>query len=303
MSIIDFSDTVGLSISSNSIRSGYIYFGTSKWTPAQVTTSLWLDGQDSSTFSLIGSQVSSWQDKSGNNDHLTQSVSNSQPMRISNGVDFNGTSHFLSLVDGNPTLSGTDLYSNDLDQFTVFVVGQGGSGSSFQEAAGRGAVLIAKGGGLGASGTYALGLMTHNGLNQTVTPPKWIVEQRGWTGSNTNAIFNSNVRATGSLNTTSLIAHRWNGSKNKAELNGSNFDLEVGAPFTKTNQNANLMIGGVGGATPNVYGDSIVNEVIVFNSAISDELFNIVNGYLAHKWGLEGSLPSSHPYKSNAPVV
>lgn len=24
-------------------------------------------------------------------------------------------------------------------------------------------------------------------------------------------------------------------------------------------------------------------------------------GYLAHKWGLEGNLPSGHPYKSSAP--
>ena len=24
-------------------------------------------------------------------------------------------------------------------------------------------------------------------------------------------------------------------------------------------------------------------------------------GYLAHKWGLESSLPSSHPYKTSAP--
>ncbi len=29
--------------------------------------------------------------------------------------------------------------------------------------------------------------------------------------------------------------------------------------------------------------------------------FQKAEGYLAHKWGLTGSLPSSHPYKSTAP--
>jgi hypothetical protein len=26
-------------------------------------------------------------------------------------------------------------------------------------------------------------------------------------------------------------------------------------------------------------------------------------GYIAHKWGLEGNLPVSHPYKSSAPTA
>jgi len=31
--------------------------------------------------------------------------------------------------------------------------------------------------------------------------------------------------------------------------------------------------------------------------------FQTAEGYLAHKWGLSGSLPSNHPYKSSAPTV
>jgi hypothetical protein len=27
-----------------------------------------------------------------------------------------------------------------------------------------------------------------------------------------------------------------------------------------------------------------------------------MEGYLAHKWGLAGNLPSGHPYKDNAPT-
>jgi hypothetical protein len=28
-----------------------------------------------------------------------------------------------------------------------------------------------------------------------------------------------------------------------------------------------------------------------------------IEGYLAHKWGLVGSLPSGHPYKTAAPTL
>lgn len=56
------------------------------WTPAQLTTSLWLDAADSSTIA-IGSGVSQWSDKSGNNRHATQSTASSQPALINNGLN------------------------------------------------------------------------------------------------------------------------------------------------------------------------------------------------------------------------
>jgi hypothetical protein len=40
-----------------------------------------------------------------------------------------------------------------------------------------------------------------------------------------------------------------------------------------------------------------ISEVIVYNSVISDTQRQQAEGYLAWKWGLKDSLPSSHPYK------
>ena len=43
-------------------------------------------------------------------------------------------------------------------------------------------------------------------------------------------------------------------------------------------------------------------EIIAFNSKLPDATRQKVEGYLAHKWGLVGNLPSNHPYKTAHPL-
>jgi uncharacterized repeat protein (TIGR02543 family) len=49
--------------------------------------------------------------------------------------------------------------------------------------------------------------------------------------------------------------------------------------------------------------DGSMAEVLIFPANLSTADQEKVEGYLAHKWGLEGKLPESHPYKSSAPGV
>lgn len=44
-----------------------------------------------------------------------------------------------------------------------------------------------------------------------------------------------------------------------------------------------------------------VGEIIWFSSQLSTSDQQKVEGYLAHKWGLQSKLDNSHPYKSNPP--
>ena len=57
------------------------------------------------------------------------------------------------------------------------------------------------------------------------------------------------------------------------------------------------------GTTSNLTGFQIM-EVIHYNVGLSQSAtaFTTLEGYLAWKWGLTGSLPVGHPYKSTAPV-
>jgi hypothetical protein len=61
-------------------------------------------------------------------------------------------------------------------------------------------------------------------------------------------------------------------------------------------------IGAYAGFNPSSYAfnkyTGLVGEVIVYNSALSTAQRQQVEGYLAWKWGIQQSLPSSsHPYK------
>lgn len=46
-----------------------------------------------------------------------------------------------------------------------------------------------------------------------------------------------------------------------------------------------------------------LGEALIYAEALSDADVAMVEGYLAHRWGVTDSLPASHPYKAAPPVV
>ena len=44
-----------------------------------------------------------------------------------------------------------------------------------------------------------------------------------------------------------------------------------------------------------------IAEIVFYNSALDSTERNVIEGYLAHKWGLQSNLPVGHPYKDVAP--
>ena len=73
------------------------------WTPADLGAdlALWLDADDSSTITLNGSDVSQWDDKSGNARHVLQAAASQQPVYNVTGLNgkptitFDGTNDIL----------------------------------------------------------------------------------------------------------------------------------------------------------------------------------------------------------------
>ena len=61
---------------------------------------LWLDASDSSTITESSGLVSQWSDKSGNNNHATQSTTASKPILNGDSIKFDGTDDSLSLAHG-----------------------------------------------------------------------------------------------------------------------------------------------------------------------------------------------------------
>ena len=64
----------------------------SQFVPTSISAcKIWLDAADSATFTLNGSTVSTWIDKTGNGFNVSQATAGSQPTRGSNEVVFNGS--------------------------------------------------------------------------------------------------------------------------------------------------------------------------------------------------------------------
>ena len=77
--------------------------GGAPWTPADLGAdlALWLDADDASTITLNGTNVSQWDDKSGNNRHATQGTAADQPTYSATGLNgkpsllFDGTNDVM----------------------------------------------------------------------------------------------------------------------------------------------------------------------------------------------------------------
>jgi hypothetical protein len=46
-----------------------------------------------------------------------------------------------------------------------------------------------------------------------------------------------------------------------------------------------------------------IREIVIATNALSDATRQLIEGYLAHKWGLTANRPSDHPYKTAPPLV
>jgi hypothetical protein len=64
-----------------------------------------------------------------------------------------------------------------------------------------------------------------------------------------------------------------------------------GICYDRDNQDGGVQIGWSGDLA----------EVVIFNSVLTTTNREKVEGYLAHKWGIQSTLPANHPYKTTAP--
>lgn len=73
------------------------------------------------------------------------------------------------------------------------------------------------------------------------------------------------------------------------------------APINNVQVATPVQLGACDGAATN-WNDAVIGELILTDTVLSNSDREKVEGYLAHKWGLSGSLTSGHPYKSAPPI-
>jgi len=245
------------------------------WTPANTTTGLWLDAADASTVTAGGGQVSQWNDKSGNGRNATQVNGANQPAYVLGGlnsqniVQFNGSSSYLNMGTGLNFLAGVDHKAfivhriNNNDYSNLYGAANGGNGNQSLHVGFRNA------------SSYRI-----NYWGNDYNPPITANYDKG--------DFNFN---------------RWEWPVGRPKSVYANAELEgTGGPNA-----GNIAAMSGGGRIVNVVGQGLaeadIAEIVMVTGAPSPDIIDNMEGYLAWKWGLEGKLPSGHPYESAAPTV
>ena len=264
-------------------------YSAAAWNPASsITTAIWFDASDTSSYSLSGSNVTAVTDKAGNAT-----------------VTVNGTPNVSNTLDSKAVFA----FSGSSEDFTTDEVAQASSGNhwaigvmqwntrndsqdSFWSTENNTASASSKrdyaisAGASNFDGELDLDGLSSNRISTTIGNKQDFdsgIAQNTWVIL--VAIFNK---------TGNQIAVRVDGDNAFTPVNDYDNSLQTNMDLRIFRNRANERMGGrmaeffsVAGV-PGTGGTDITDV-------------QKAEGYLAHKWGLTSSLPVSHPYKSSAP--
>ena len=235
--------------------------------PSKTNLQLWLKGENYSD--------GTWTDSSGFSRNATQSTSANKPSTRTHGINgqsavhFNGSNYFLEIPFA------TNLNSNE---FTIFVVArtQGYGDKPILDSATNG---------------YGLSLDTQSTITNSDFTARWV--DAGGADSQDSSAFNIRLRRyegailgytmedTNSNNTSDKVSIFFNGAEAGTKTSGVDY---TGA------SSGNLRIGYDGSN----YFRGDIYEVLIYNSVLSGNDRNNVEGYLARKYNI--NLPYGHKY-------
>ena len=246
------------------------------WTPAQISTSLWLDAADASTITLNNSTVSQWNDKSGNGRNVSQANSALQPLYTLGGLNNLNIANFDGVNDVLNGIAVSNFFSPS--SYSAFVVGLARTIGTNSENGYENEAFYGD-----AGGFVAMYLRSSN-----------LIGAYNWDGANkvaTNAYTPNTVVIGYSELSGGSIRIRTNGGSETATVSSNTLSLS-GTLQLGRNYNSDIYCL-----------DGEIAEVIFTNAALSNTNRQLIEGYLAWKWGLQANLPNDHPYKSSPPAA
>jgi hypothetical protein len=235
-----------------------------QWTPANITTALWLDAADASTVTAPGGVVEQWNDKSGNGRNVTQSTAANRPTYATNKIVFDGTD-LLNV----PTAIGTASQNG----FIFACVASSASSDA----------------GLIGQDNADVSYWNIRGQNQ-------LRSESGTAApfANTFGIASNAVSLVTWIQANNFIQSRANGAP-VTTLTPSATSFQYLTTSVKIGRKSSE-------STSGNFGSKDIYELICIGSLSSLTTIEKLEGYLAHKWGLTANLPANHPYKVNPPA-
>ncbi len=222
-----------------------------------------------------GAGISFVRDWSGNNNGLYQAVTAKQPVFVGSGINnlgsiaFNGTN---DLVTNNTALS-----KSLFNESTVFIVSNQSNATQASSLLWTGPYLsnprydlrLSESGNTHFDFDHSTGRLSYK--NNPVGPNMWTAEASVSAGAQ---ILHKNGNAAGSV-------------KPYATRVSGDYPVELG--------------GTANGSKLSYQYSGLIGEVLVYNRALAPAETATAEGYLACKWGLQTSLPATHPYRNVCP--
>lgn len=293
------------------------------WTPDDLASAprLWLDAEagvydadtGGSLITVSGTPVRRWEDQGGIlNKDVTVASSNAARAPTWEDSVLNGKPvlRFRDEVYGSPVgcalyASATNIYADDPSRLAFFVVARRNNQHNGTNHYAGASILSV------ANYEPNLGMTTASSTTQGKNPTSFYMKN-GVVSSHGEYLGGWNVQPLFAPGTWFIFANfgHWDvatdGFYQTLRVNGGAYattsptKTPTGALGTGTR---NLIIGGRFNATTDVW-DGEIAEVIYCSgqdwaSSTSDR--DKIEGYLAWKWGLEGDLPTGHPYKTSPP--
>jgi hypothetical protein len=238
-----------------------------QFTPKSISNlELWLDAADKSTIGMSGASVTKWYDKSGKGYYGVTQDAVSYPLTTRNGntvVYLNGGRMYISNFNWN-------------NQFTVFYVCNAYYAGAL---VGFGASTASNAAWLGytSPGNWALFYLS----GQATTDPNYTTDGHPAPVINANQWF---IFSIGYNLGTTVTNYAVNGTERTANS------------FTALGAGSQTGVLFLNGLPTGAYDFLQFGEFLHFNKSFSTTERQQVEGYLAWKWGLNNSLPSTHPY-------
>lgn len=244
------------------------------WTPSKISTALWLDAKDESTITANGAgKVSVWGDKSGNGYNLEQSSGANQ------------------LDTGTRTINGLNVLDSPSQGFmekTSFPIPASGNVCFFM---------------VGVVDTV---VSNFDSIFSCYATNGFQVD------ANANDHFDGQLRSS-NIGASDILPYT-GGAFTGASIFGNTFDFDGGNMYgyvdgteratqaytAKLSSSMTLRVLRNRASNQNV--DGAVGEFVIAEDC-TVETRQLIEGYLAHKWGLTSSLPSNHLYKTERPTV
>lgn len=261
--------------------------------------SLWLDSADSISVIRSGTSVSAWNDKSSRGYTFTQTNSAKRPSYIANALDGKSTISFANETS-HQYLAGASGLGLGNNSFSMFIV------CTFE---GFNTVMLSKFRTNGEVDNGDIRFFSYGDFKQV------------WANHNFTGFAESPVPLTISgYNIVELIVNRVEG-KDSIYYNGDtpphrNYTwtsyVKTYAPDISYNVPTNpynMILGGfnVNGTPPESqsgFFNGQIAEVVTYLNPydLTDSKRYQIEGYLAHKWGLESKLPNNHPFKTSTSI-